>query len=72
MRCLAWFTHLSVVHHVEHNGGDDAADGVGQHEDHHPLPAPQWDFGFTGWGGGVVRGQEGKTKGKKTVKVVDD
>lgn len=54
------FTHLSVVHYVEHDGGDDAADGVGQHEDHHPLPAPQWDFGFTGW---RDEEQEGPNKG---------
>ncbi len=39
---------LSVVDDVEQHRGDDAADGVGQHEDHHPLPAPQRDFSFTG------------------------
>lgn len=38
---------LTAVDDVEQNGGDDAADGVGQHEDHHPLPAPQRDFSFT-------------------------
>lgn len=53
------FTHLSVVHHVEHDGGDDATDGVGQHEDHHPLPAPQRDFGFTGWGDEEGEGPKG-------------
>lgn len=48
MQWCCWVPDLSVVHDVEHNGGDDAADGVGQHEDHHSLPTPQWDFGFTG------------------------
>lgn len=38
---------LSVVDNVEHHRGDDAADGVGQHEDHHPLPTPQRNLSFT-------------------------
>lgn len=51
---------LSVVDNVEQHRGDDAADGVGQHEDHHPLPTPQRNFSFTG---GEV---------EKTVKVSKD
>jgi len=38
---------LSAVHNVEQHRGDDAADGVGQHEDHHPLPTPQRNLRFT-------------------------
>lgn len=39
---------LSVVDDVEHHRGNDAANGVGQHKDHHPLPTPQRNFSFTG------------------------
>lgn len=39
---------LSVVSNIEQHWGDNAADAVGHHEDHHPLPTPQWNFSFTG------------------------
>lgn len=43
-----FITHLSVVNDVEQDQGDKAAGNVGHHEDHHPLPTPQWDFSLTG------------------------
>lgn len=47
MTHLIDMSDLSVVDNVEQHWGDDAADGVGQHEDHHPLPTPQWYLCFT-------------------------
>lgn len=35
---------LSVVNEVEKRCSDDAADDVAEHEEQHPLPAPQGDF----------------------------
>lgn len=39
--------YLSVINDVEYCRGDYAADGIGQHEDHHILPSPQRDLNIT-------------------------
>lgn len=39
--------YLSVVNDVEDGRGHYAADGVGQHKDHHILPSPQRDLNIT-------------------------
>lgn len=38
-----------MVDNVEQRRRDDASDGVGQHEDHHPLPPPQRNLAVTEW-----------------------
>lgn len=46
-RCVCVCVYLSVVNDVEDGRGDYAADGVGQHKDHHILPSPQRDLNIT-------------------------
>lgn len=45
--CVYVLLYLSVVNDVEDGRGDYAADGIGQHKDHHILPSPQWDLQIT-------------------------
>lgn len=45
--CVCVLLYLSVVNDVEDDRGDYAADGIGQHKDHHILPSPQRDLLIT-------------------------